>query len=148
MKLEIYTQVTNGNLTRNRPLLTKAIESLEGKNVTITIEKTKKKRSNNQNAFYWGVVVPLIRQGLNDLGHFYTNNQAHEIAKAHVSEFYPDVIVEEQFIPATKQTIKRIKSTSELTTSEFMDYAHVVGEFATDFLNITIPEPGEQMQLT
>ena len=145
MKLEIYSAVENGNLTRNRPLLTNAIKSLEGKNVTITIERTKKKRSNPQNSFYYGVVVPLIRQGLNDLGHFYTNNQAHEIIKQYVADTAPDVIVEE--LNLNGLTSRRVKSTSELTTSEFMDYVEVSSQFAADYLNIVIPTPGEQIKI-
>ena len=145
MKIEIYSQVLDGNLTRNRPLLSKAIRSLEGKAVTITIERTKKKRSNPQNRFYWGVVVPLIRQGLNDLGHYYTNDQAHEFIKQYVADNAPDVIIEE--LTLNGLTSRRIKSTSELTTSQFMDYMEVVGQFAADYLNIEIPAPSEQLTI-
>jgi hypothetical protein len=145
MKVEIFSTVEAGNLKRNRPLIKKAIASFEGKPVTITIERTKKKRTNRQNRFYCGVVVPLIRQGLNDLGHFYTNQQAHELVKQHIADNYPDVIIEEVILNGL--ATRRIRSTSEFSTSEFMDYSEVVAQFAADYLSIEIPEPNEQMTI-
>jgi len=145
MKVEIFSKVENGKLTRNRPLLSKAVQSLEGKNITITVERTKKKRTNQQNRFYWGVMIPLIRQGLNDLGHFYNNNQAHEIVKQHVADTAPDVIIEE--LTLNGLTSRRIMSTSELTTSGFMDFQEVAGQFAADYLSIVVPEPNQQLTI-
>jgi len=145
MKVEIFSTVHDGNLKRNRPLIKKAISSFEGKNVTITIERTKKKRTNPQNRFYWGVVVPLIRQGLNDLGHYFTDSQAHEFIKQHVADNYPEVIIEE--INLNGLVSRRIRSTSELTTSQFMDFNEVINQFAADYLNIVIPSPNEQITI-
>jgi hypothetical protein len=145
MKIEIVTEVVNGSLKRNRPLIQSALKSFEGKKITITLEKLKKKRTTPQNSFYWGVVVPLIRQGLNEIGHYYTNQQAHELLKQHIADNYPEVITEE--LTLNGKTTRRIKSTSELTTSEFMDYSEVVAQFAADYLGVTIPEPNQQLKI-
>jgi hypothetical protein len=57
MRIEIESKVLNGKLETNRELLSDVINSLEGKDIIITIEKKKrKKRSNPQNSFYWGIV--------------------------------------------------------------------------------------------
>ena len=66
MKYEIRSNVENGILKRNRNLLIDAIKSFEGQNVIVTIEKAKKKRSNPQNSFYWGVCLPIIQYGFKD----------------------------------------------------------------------------------
>jgi len=64
MKYEIRSNVENGILKRNRNLLIDAIKSFEGQNVIVTIEKAKKKRSNPQNAYYWGVLIGLTIEGI------------------------------------------------------------------------------------
>jgi hypothetical protein len=51
MKHKIISSVENGNLKRNREQVKQAIAEFEGKNIVITIEKLKKSRSNNQNAY-------------------------------------------------------------------------------------------------
>jgi len=63
VKHQIISNVENGILKRNRTLLKQTIESFEGKTIVITIDRAKKTRSNNQNRFYWGVVIPIIQQG-------------------------------------------------------------------------------------
>lgn len=66
MKINITTSIVNGVFKRNRNLVLQAIQSFNGKEVVITFSKPKKSRSNNQNSFYWGVVLPLIQKGLLD----------------------------------------------------------------------------------
>jgi len=66
LQVKVDSQVVNGRLSRNRQSLKTAIEQFEGKNVTITIEKTRSKRSNDQNRYYWSGVVPIVHQGLKD----------------------------------------------------------------------------------
>ena len=81
MKYEIRSIVENGILKRNRNLLIDAINQFEGKQVIVTIEKAKKKRSNPQNSFWHGVVIPIMQQALKDTGHLMTNEQTHELLK-------------------------------------------------------------------
>ena len=38
------------------------LHTLEGRRVTVTVEKEKRKRSNPLNRYYWGVVLQLIAE--------------------------------------------------------------------------------------
>ena len=58
-KAEIITDVNNGTLRRNRNLIKKVIGMFEGKTILITIQLNRKRRSNNQNAYYFGVINHL-----------------------------------------------------------------------------------------
>ena len=78
MKYEIRSNVVNGNLKRNRNLIIDAIQSFEGKEIIVTFERAKKKRSNPQNSFYWGCCIPLIQSGLKEAtGEFRTAENIH-----------------------------------------------------------------------
>jgi hypothetical protein len=141
MKFEIRTNVINGNLKRNRNLLIDAINSFEGQNVTVTIQKTKKTRSNPQNRFYYGVVVPIMQQCLKDAGYLMTNEQIHEMLKLRFLK--ESILVNEE----TGEYLERIKSTTELSTIEFMQYILEIQKFAVEYFNTVIPDPNENLTL-
>ena len=81
MNFEIVSEVKNGSLTRNRNLIKDAIATFEGKQVVIKIEKFKKKRSTQQNRFYYGIVVPIVQNCLKEAGHIMTNESTHDLIK-------------------------------------------------------------------
>lgn len=101
--------------------------------------KLYKARSLPQNAFYWAVVVPMVYQGLRDAGfNLRHNDDAHEVLKT----LFLKVQDEKAGIK-----IERIKSTTELTTTEFMEFLEAIAVWAYDYLNIVIPNPGEQTSI-
>ena len=138
LKLEYQGKVENGVLNVvHRKRMTEDIKQFEGKNVIITLTRKKKKRSNPQNKYYWGVVVPVVKQGLRDAGYPIMGiDKVHDYLKL---EFLRDLLVNED----TGEVITVIKSTTELSTSEFMDFLAQVQQWATEFLNIYIPDPNE-----
>lgn len=141
MVYEIISSVQNGNLIRNRNLIKEAICALEGKEIVIRIEKKKKKRSNPQNRFYYGVVIPLMQQALKESGTLMTSNDVHELLKLRFLK--ETILVNEE----TGQIVERIKSTTELSTSGFMDYLSEITVFASEYFGVEIPQPNENITL-
>jgi hypothetical protein len=141
MKYEIRTNVINGNLKRNRNLILDALKSLEGQEITITLQKAKKRRSNPQNSFYHAVCVPIMQQCLKDAGYLMTLEQTHEMLKLRFLK--ESILVNEQ----TAEYIERIKSTTELSTIEFMEYILDIQKFAIEYFNTEIPDPNQNITL-
>lgn len=141
MVYEINTNVKNGNLVRNRNLIKEAICDFENKEIVIRIERKKKKRSNPQNAFYWGVCLPLMQQALKESGNLMTLNDVHELLKLRFLK--ETILVNEE----TGQIVERIKSTTELSTSQFMDYMAEITVFASEYFGVEIPQPNENITL-
>ena len=141
MKIEIESNVLNGKLKKNRDLISEVIQSLEGKDIVITIEKKRKKRSNNQNAYYHGIVIPILKQGFyNNLGEHVGTDEIHTFLK---NRFLFKEIVNEQ----NAEIIKMPQSTTELSTIQFEEYLDKIREFATEFLSIQIPLPNETLTI-
>jgi hypothetical protein len=142
MKITFNGKIKDGKMTIiNRKSFDDYINSLPDKDVLITIEKKIKKRSNHQNAYYYGVVLKIVRQGLIDQGfdNFRNDESVHELLKYRflkVDESNPDGLF-----------VERIKSTTELSTSQFMDYIAEIQRWASEFLNVYIPEPNEELML-
>jgi len=97
----------------------------EGKQVIIKIEEWKRYRSLNQNRYLWGVVYAEISS--------FTGMSLEEV---HEGMKYMFLVDRENKIP-------RVKSTTELSTKEFMEFVDKVREFAIFNLGIQIPEPNE-----
>ena len=141
MKVSINCNIENGKISTNRKVLERSIKEFDCKRVTITIEKAKKKRSNGQNAYYFGVVVPMIKNALNEsYGEKFGTQEIHEFLK---QKFNGVEVVNEE----TGEVLIIAKSTTENTTSDFMDYLAEIKTFGEEFLNIDIPEPNEQLTL-
>ena len=116
------------------------LEAYEGKQVRITIEPATRKRSTPQNAYYWAVVVPMVRDGIGQAtGDIYTPEEVHEFLKG---KFNAVPMVNH----ATGEVDHIARSTASLKVGQFMDYLAMIRRWAVDFLGITIPEPNEQVE--
>lgn len=143
MKFQIKSNVVNGNLKRNREQIKQAIASFEGKEIIITIDKAKKTRSNNQNSYYWGVCIPLIQSGLKDAtGEFRSSENIHY--NILLPLFSPSV---EIINTDTGQVLTERISSSEMTTIQFMEYVMEIQKWSSEFLNVDIPDPNEEILL-
>lgn len=143
MKIEIITSVENGIFKRNRNLVLNAIKSFNGKGVIVTFSKIKKTRSNGQNRFYWGIVIPLIQNGLLDAtGELRSAENIHY--KILLPLFAP---INEIVNKETGECIQERLTSSDLTTTQFMEYIMEVQKWSSEFLNIDIPNPNEETLL-
>jgi hypothetical protein len=96
------------------------------------------KRSNPQNRYYWGLVIPLIQKGIEDLGTELTKEETHELLKARFN--FSEIVNEE-----TGECIQIPRSTTTLNKEQFGEYISKIQQFAAEFLNIEIPDPSTQM---
>lgn len=141
MNYEIISEVKNGSLTRNRNLIKDAIATFEGKQIVIKIEKAKKKRSTQQNRFYYGVIIPIVQNCLKDAGHIMTSESTHDLIKL---KFLKEALfVNEE----TGEVIERIKSTTELSTSQFMDLLAEINNFTFEYFGVSLPSPTDDLTL-
>ena len=141
MNYEIRSEVKNGTLTRNVNLIKDAIQTFEGKQIIIKIEKAKKKRSTQQNRFYYGVIIPIVQNCLKEAGHVMTNESTHNLIKL---KFLKETLFVNE---TTGEVIERIKSTTELSTSQFMDLLAEINNFTFDYFGVSLPSPNEDLTL-
>jgi hypothetical protein len=141
MNYEIRSEVKNGTLTRNVNLIKDAIQTFEGKQIIIKIEKAKKKRSTQQNRFYYGVIIPIVQNCLKEAGHVMTNESTHDLIKL---KFLKETLFVNE---DTGEVIERIKSTTELSTSQFMDLLAEINNFTFEYFGVCLPSPNEDLTL-
>lgn len=141
MKAIVNSKVVNGKCATNKGSISKAFEQFEGKEITITIERKRRKRSNEQNAYLWGCVYPLIKQGFFETcGEVFTIEEVHEIMKLKFNFI-------ELTNESTGEVITAPKSTTKNTKFEQEQYHEQCRQFAIEWFNITIPLPNEQIEI-
>lgn len=98
------------------------------------------KRSNQQNRYYFGLVVPMIQKAINSHGSNYTKEEIHELLKAqfNLSDFVNTETGECISIPI---------STTRLNKEQFSEYITRIQAWAADLLLLVIPDPGEQTMI-
>lgn len=143
IKLNYFGKVENGNLKiKGRKQFDFELQQFEGKEVEIIVKRKKKSRSNPQNAYLHGCLIPSFRQALNEVGYneIKTNEQCKDLLKALFLQY--DLINE-----STGEVIKTFKNTSELSTIEFMEFVDKAIDYAKQNLNYTIFPPNEQASI-
>ncbi|AZB23643.1 hypothetical protein EG339_02910 [Chryseobacterium bernardetii] len=140
--IEIDTRISEGQFRINKDLIRNAIKQFEGKEIKIVFKRKYKKRSNNENAFYWGVWIPILQRAILDTwGEIRDANDVHEIIKLNCN--YEEKINEE-----TGSFIRVPKSSTELNTYEWeFEFKQKIRQFALEFFNVTLPEPNEQLKI-
>ena len=143
MKIEITTSIVNGLFKRNRNLVLNAIKSFNDKDVVITFSKPKKSRSNNQNRYYWGLVLPLIQNGLLD-----ATGELRSVDNIHYKILLPLFAPQNEIVNKdTGESLLERLTSSEMTTTQFCEYILEIQKWGAEFLGIDIPSPNEENML-
>lgn len=97
----------------------------EGDEIEVEIRKRRKKRSDVQNRYWHGVVIPLLAEHTG-----YTRDEMHEALKA-------------KFLGSEDLALGlvRIGSTTKLSTEKFADLVDQVVLWAAESLGVIIPLP-------
>lgn len=112
----------------NQIQLKQALLPYKGKILKTTFAEVRKNRSQEQNSYYWGVVISMIAQHTG----YYTNEEKEDIHNE----------LKRIILPRNGR-LGIPKSTSNMNTIEFSDFIEKVRIWATQVLNLYIPNPNE-----
>jgi len=136
--MKFYAKQNDGRLDiREKRTLTKYLRKQGVKPLVVEIKPERGKRTTEANAYYWGVVVHLIRKQLeSDWGHHVDQEQVHEILKHQFAS-------SEKLIGMDK-VIRLPESTSDMDVRDFWEYVEKCRFWAADTLNVQIPSSDAQ----
>lgn len=121
---------------------------LDGEKVRVSISRYQQARSLNQNAYYWGVVLPAIKDGLRELGLRLSIEMTDEWLVKNLVEADSATIhkvLKDKFCDKTEvdwssgDVIMKTPSTAKMSTQDFSDYISQVIQWANEVLEISIP---------
>ncbi len=135
MRIKHYAHIDiNGKLVLSNPQIFKnELLRMKDRKVFVVVDEEKPTRSNEQNRYYWGVVLKLLSEYTG-----YTEDEIHEVLLDKFS------IKKEVKI---KDETHLIKSRShKMKTTEFEDYLTKIRMFAQIEFEILIPLPNETIE--
>ena len=137
--LKYFGKVDDGKLTIfQRNDMVSGLQNLGSGFVEIII-RLAGKRSTPQNRYYWGAMLPIVKEGLKGVGIEMSKEQTHEMLKYK--------FIKREFITSDGDILQSIGSTTELSTKEFNEYIESIQIWSAEYLNVNIPDPNEQTEI-
>jgi hypothetical protein len=136
--VELVIHIANKRVVNMKEFREAFNQLKDGKHL-ITV-KDLRRRSLPQNAYYWGVVVPIVKRGLYDIGYdeVRTNDDAHEVLK--------HIHLKKQMVNKKDGDVIDIAgSSAALNIPEFNEYIERVCRWSAEYLGIVIPSPNEPL---
>ncbi|MCE9567641.1 MAG: hypothetical protein K8U57_37040 [Planctomycetes bacterium] len=139
--LEFSAIVTDGRLPEAvSRKVGAAIRGFNGKRVIVSVKEQKRKRSNNQNAYMWGVVIKSITDAFRDAGNSVDMDDVFLFLKAEVWK------TKQVFVTPDGQVLHGLGSSRNWTTMEMEARLEQARAWAAEYLGISIPLPNEHLE--
>ena len=141
--LSYFGRIENGEVTLPKRMRRELVAAFDGVAIEVVVRKKKKHRSTEQNRYWWGVVVDVLLNHLRDVdpSEAWTPEKVHEILKV-------KYLLQTKADPETGEVLYQYtKSTTNLSTSEFMGLIAQVQQWAAQTFDLYIPDPNEQAEL-
>lgn len=127
-------------LMSDRDILTNWIAQHKGKSVELEIKVKRKKRSNDQNEYYWAVIVERFFEIFNNAGwDIQSREEVHEMLK--------DLFNREDKCNQHGEMISVVKSTAKNSTIEAELYYDRCRKWGAEFWGEYIALPNEAIEL-
>ena len=149
MDIKIQTNVIDGQLQIDLDEINSNFKPSDSFIVELTITKKSITRSLQQNAYYWGIVIPTVQSAIRELGERLNLNETEEWLIDMLGTIDKDFIhlfLKEKFIDSIKvdestgEIIKLKPSTRTMSKETFSDYISRIIQFANEHLQVEIPE--------
>jgi hypothetical protein len=112
----------------NLDLFNEDLRNYEGQEAYLVISKYRKNRSNNQNRYYWGVVIKILSD---EFG--FEADEMHEVLKQKFQV--------KETLRIGKEDYVVVKPTHNQNTTEFEEYLSHIRTWASVEMGISIPLP-------
>ena len=133
----IITPITNGNVSEPaRKAIKQVLRNFEGKTVRIEISQNRKKRSCKQNAFYFGVVLPIVSRMFNESGNDANQETIHTFLKGNIGG------MKKAIVSPDGEVLWQVESSVKMSTADFEEWLEKIRAWAAPF-GVEIPFPNE-----
>jgi len=130
-----YSKIRFGKLTSyTRDSIKDCLTKYESKYVKITIEESKKTRSPGQNRYYWGIIIPMVKDMFTEYGNVVDSEDVHSFLKLEVGKLTKTI--------KTPEKAYTVTSSRNLNTKQFEDYLEAIRAWGAE-QGLIIPLPNE-----
>ena len=139
--ITLPVKIENGKFKSNTYRISEILDCYNGHTINITFSKRTNKRSNKQNSYYWGVVIPIFLNCIKvEWGEIWSIQDMHDFLKTNCN--FKELVNEE-----TGAILRKPKSTTENNTVEQEEFNKKCRILAKEYFNTNIPLPNEQITI-
>ena len=138
-----YTGIVEAGKFRivNNKLFKEELSRLGNGRYDVVIQKYRRSKSNPQLRWLYGQVYPIVLKGLTDAGWEFTTI-------AEVDEYCKSMFASREVLNRHTGEIMAVPGLKrDMTTTDMMTYVDAIRDWASEYLNINIPEPEQQMAM-
>lgn len=117
------------------------LQSFPGRRMKISLGFVRKKRSDPQNRFYWGVVVPIVTQMFVEYGNEVDAEDVHRFLKGKVGGMTKPIVDRDGAVVTFV-----VDTSTKLTTYEWEVWMEKIRAWAAS-IDLFLPYPNEEYQL-
>src|SRR5690606_26814880 len=117
------------------------LQRFRGHEVVVTVQRKTRKRSLEQNAWLWGVALPLIAEHLG-----YDRHELDDLHYDLLSVRFGTKAVAPR-VPGAPPRIVPSRTSADMTTTEFSDYMDWLVRYAAQEFGVVIPLPDDTLRL-
>jgi len=140
-KVQLPVKIVNGKFASNLNIISDILKAYNGHTIDVEFKKRINKRSNDQNSYYWAVIVPIFQNCFKEeWGEIWSLKEVHEFLKNNCN--YLELVNEN-----TGEIVRKTKSTTENTTIEQEEFHTKCRNLCYDFFNTEIPLPDKKLKL-
>lgn len=140
-KIELEVSVKDRKFTSNTNIINNILDAYNGHTIKIIFQKITNKRSNKQNRYYFGVIIPIFLNAIKEeWGEVWSIHELHEFLKSNCN--YEEFVNED-----TGEIIRKVKSTTDNSTTEQEEFHENCRRLCDSFFNTIIPMPNEDLTL-
>ena len=149
IKLEFSGRVLDdGTIELPKTMRKQIAGSFKGKRIKVRVEQLSAKHSDAQRGYYRACFLPALIIGFNQMGEqLQVDNKAH-LDMMH--EFCKERFLKDkgrEIVTPDGQILHLPASTEDLNKDQYGKYLDDIAQWAAEYLNIVIPEPGEQVSI-
>ena len=117
------------------------MDAYNGHIINLTFAKKTNKRSNNQNRYYWAVIIPIFKNAIRESwGELWSIAETHEFLKSNCN--YIEFVNED-----TGEIIRKVRSTTENTTVIQEEFHEKCRQLCSTFFDTEIPLPDKDLKI-
>lgn len=140
--VEFTAKIEDGKVSPLHTSIVCLLERFGDDVVLVSVAKPSKKRSDRQNRYYWGVVVKIVRD-------FVQNTQGEKVSPDEIHAFHLNSVLGVK--PITRKVLGKEfimfenRKTSDMNTQEFTEFIEVIRNYWEE-RGVEIPDPlGENL---
>jgi len=140
-QIKLPVIIKDGKFSSNLTVIRDILNHYNGHTIDVIFKKRSNKRSNDQNSYYWAVIVPIFNNSIKEeWGELWSLERTHEFLLSNCN--FEEIINEE-----TGEFLRIVRRSQDNNVQQQEEFHEKCRRLSDDFFNVEIPLPDKEMKI-